>query len=74
MLELAAREAQQVFGGAGYQKAGRGATVEQISRDLRMMVCTDISPLFTDRSMVQTKKDEPRLSEAEARRSFPTSQ
>ncbi|PKS05095.1 hypothetical protein jhhlp_008462 [Lomentospora prolificans] len=38
MLELAAREAQQVFGGAGYQKAGRGATVEQISRDLRMMV------------------------------------
>ncbi|CAI4212003.1 unnamed protein product [Parascedosporium putredinis] len=38
MLELAAREAQQVFGGAGYQKGGRGATVEQISRDLRMMV------------------------------------
>ncbi|RCI13341.1 hypothetical protein L249_1207 [Ophiocordyceps polyrhachis-furcata BCC 54312] len=38
MLELAAREAQQVFGGAGYQKAGPGATVEQISRDLRMMV------------------------------------
>ncbi|KFH47399.1 Acyl-CoA dehydrogenase-like protein [Hapsidospora chrysogenum ATCC 11550] len=38
MLELAAREAQQVFGGAGYQKGGPGATVEQISRDLRMMV------------------------------------
>jgi alkylation response protein AidB-like acyl-CoA dehydrogenase len=38
MLELACREAQQVFGGAGYQKGGRGATVEQISRDLRMFV------------------------------------
>jgi alkylation response protein AidB-like acyl-CoA dehydrogenase len=38
MLELAAREAQQVFGGAGYQRGGRGAVVEQISRDLRMLV------------------------------------
>lgn len=39
MLELGSREAQQVFGGAGYQKGGKGAIVEQISRDLRMMVC-----------------------------------
>ncbi|OMP85654.1 putative acyl-CoA dehydrogenase YngJ [Diplodia seriata] len=38
LLELANREAQQIFGGAGYQKGGVGATVEQISRDLRMMV------------------------------------
>ncbi|CEJ92833.1 Putative Acyl-CoA dehydrogenase [[Torrubiella] hemipterigena] len=38
MVELAAREAQQIFGGAGYQKSGPGATVEQISRDLRMLV------------------------------------
>lgn len=39
LLELASREAQQVFGGAGYQKGGGpGALVEQISRDLRMMV------------------------------------
>ncbi|EMD01009.1 hypothetical protein BAUCODRAFT_144587 [Baudoinia panamericana UAMH 10762] len=36
--ELAAREAQQVLGGAGYQRGGVGAAVEQISRDLRMMV------------------------------------
>lgn len=44
-LELACREAQQVFGGAGYQKGGRGATVEQISRDLRMFVslCAPLS-------------------------------
>ena len=38
ILELAAREAQQVLGGAGYQKGGVGGLVEQISRDLRMMV------------------------------------
>lgn len=35
MLEEASREAQQVFGGKGYQK---GNVVEQIARDLRMMV------------------------------------
>lgn len=35
MLEEASREAQQVLGGRGYQ---RGNAVEQISRDLRMMV------------------------------------
>lgn len=38
LLEMANREAQQVLGGAGYQRGGPGATVEQISRDLRMMV------------------------------------
>lgn len=38
MLEKACREAQQVLGGAGYQKGGIGANVEQISRDLRMLV------------------------------------
>jgi len=39
LLELSSREAQQVLGGAGYQKGGGpGASVEQISRDLRMMV------------------------------------
>ncbi|CAK4033503.1 Medium-chain specific acyl- dehydrogenase, mitochondrial [Lecanosticta acicola] len=36
--EMANREAQQVLGGAGYQKGGPGAPVEQMSRDLRMMV------------------------------------
>ncbi|CAI6293763.1 unnamed protein product [Periconia digitata] len=39
LLEMANREAQQIFGGAGYQKGGGpGAVVEQMSRDLRMMV------------------------------------
>ena len=36
--EMANREAQQVLGGAGYQRGGPGAVVEQMSRDLRMMV------------------------------------
>ncbi|KAK4553225.1 hypothetical protein LTR86_009755 [Recurvomyces mirabilis] len=36
--EMANREAQQVLGGAGYQRGGPGAGVEQMSRDLRMMV------------------------------------
>lgn len=42
LLEMANREAQQVFGGAGYQKGGVGATVEQIGRDLRMMVVGEL--------------------------------
>jgi alkylation response protein AidB-like acyl-CoA dehydrogenase len=38
LIEKAAREAQQILGGAGYQRGGVGARVEQMSRDLRMMV------------------------------------
>lgn len=37
-LEKVNREAQQVMGGVGYSKNGRGARVEQVSRDLRVMV------------------------------------
>ncbi|KAI1331036.1 acyl-CoA dehydrogenase [Xylariaceae sp. FL0255] len=40
ILEAAAREAQQVMGGVAYQRngPGGGGVVEQITRDLRMMV------------------------------------
>lgn len=40
MLEQAAREAQQVMGGVAYQRngPGGGGRIEQITRDLRMMV------------------------------------
>ncbi|KAF2455593.1 acyl-CoA dehydrogenase/oxidase [Lineolata rhizophorae] len=38
IVEKACREAQQILGGVGYQKGGIGGEVEQISRDLRMMV------------------------------------
>jgi alkylation response protein AidB-like acyl-CoA dehydrogenase len=37
LLEMANREAQQILGGAGYQRGGPGAAIEQMSRDLRMM-------------------------------------
>lgn len=37
-LEKVNREAQQVMGGLGYSKNGRGSRIEQISRDVRVMV------------------------------------
>ncbi|PSN66692.1 acyl-CoA dehydrogenase NM domain-like protein [Corynespora cassiicola Philippines] len=37
-LEQVVREAQQVLGGLGYSKTGKGARIEQISRDVRVMV------------------------------------
>ncbi|OJD19654.1 hypothetical protein AJ78_00386 [Emergomyces pasteurianus Ep9510] len=37
-LEKVCREAQQVMGGAGYNKSGKGARIEQISRDVRVYV------------------------------------
>ena len=37
-LEHVNRESQQVLGGAGYSMTGRGARIEQISRDVRVMV------------------------------------
>jgi hypothetical protein len=37
-LEKCAREAQQIFGGLGYSRGGKGGRVEQISRDARMFV------------------------------------
>lgn len=37
-LERVCREAQQVMGGAGYNKSGKGARIEQISRDVRVHV------------------------------------
>ncbi|PVF94519.1 acyl-CoA dehydrogenase [Serendipita vermifera] len=38
VLELCVREAQQVFGGLGATKDGKGRVVEQISRDVRIFV------------------------------------
>ncbi|KAK5456069.1 hypothetical protein LTS15_005388 [Exophiala xenobiotica] len=37
-LERVCREAQQIMGGAGYTKTGKGARIEQISRDVRVHV------------------------------------
>lgn len=38
VLEKVNRESQQIMGGAGYAKSGKGARIEQISRDVRVMV------------------------------------
>ncbi|KAM5467910.1 hypothetical protein MauCBS54593_005192 [Microsporum audouinii] len=37
-LEKVCREAQQIMGGAGYNKAGKGSRIEAISRDVRVYV------------------------------------
>jgi len=37
-LETISREAQQVFGGLAYSRGGLGARVEQIGRDVRVLV------------------------------------
>jgi alkylation response protein AidB-like acyl-CoA dehydrogenase len=37
-LEKVNRECQQVFGGLGYSRGGKGGRVEQVSRDLRVLV------------------------------------
>lgn len=37
-LEYVNRESQQILGGAGYSRSGKGVRIEQISRDVRVMV------------------------------------
>ncbi|KAM0690587.1 hypothetical protein Q7P36_009355 [Cladosporium allicinum] len=54
VLEFVNRECQQVMGGLGYARGGRGARVEQISRDLRVMVVGGGSEeILTDLAMAQ---------------------
>lgn len=36
-LELCVREAQQILGGLGYARGGRGGRIEAVSRDVRVM-------------------------------------
>jgi len=56
-LERINREAQQVMGGLGYSKSGKGARIEQISRDLRVMVVGGGSEeILTDFSLNQEVK------------------
>lgn len=64
MLELACREAQQVLGGAGYQRGGVGGDVEQLSRDLRIMVVGGGSEeIITDLAIRQEERLTKRLRE-----------
>lgn len=57
VLERVNREAQQIMGGVGYSKHGRGARVEQISRDVRVMVIGGGSEeILTDFALGQEAK------------------
>lgn len=56
-LEYVNREAQQTMGGLGYARGGRGARVEQISRDVRVMVVGGGSEeILTDLAIVQEQQ------------------
>lgn len=56
-LESISREAQQVFGGLGYSRGGLGGRVEQISRDVRVLVVSGGSEeILMDMIAKQQKK------------------
>lgn len=56
-LEKISRETQQVFGGLGYSRGGQGGRVEQVSRDVRVLVVSGGSEeILLDMIAKQTKK------------------
>jgi alkylation response protein AidB-like acyl-CoA dehydrogenase len=57
-LEETVRETQQVMGGLGYSRTGKGARIEQISRDVRVMVVGGGSEeILSQLAFLQEKKD-----------------
>ncbi|CZR54816.1 related to acyl-CoA dehydrogenase [Phialocephala subalpina] len=57
-LEEAVRESQQVMGGMGYSRTGKGARIEQISRDVRVMVVGGGSEeILSDLAFSQERRD-----------------
>ena len=57
-LEQAAREAQQILGGVGYSRTGKGARIEQISRDVRVLVVGGGSEeILSDLAFRQEERD-----------------
>ncbi|KAG8758402.1 hypothetical protein FRC14_008294 [Serendipita sp. 396] len=54
VLELCVRESQQVFGGLGMTKDGKGKVVEQISRDMRVFVVGGGSEEILDDLSIRT--------------------
>jgi alkylation response protein AidB-like acyl-CoA dehydrogenase len=64
-LEHVNRESQQVLGGLGYSKDGRGARIEQISRDVRVMVVGGGSEeILTDLAINQEMKTISKMQKA----------
>lgn len=57
-LEESVREMQQVMGGLGYSRTGKGARIEQISRDVRVMVVGGGSEeILSELAFVQERRD-----------------
>lgn len=57
-LDKACKKAQQVMGGLGYAKTGKGARIEQISRDVRVFaVGGGSAEVMADLSSRQEIKD-----------------
>lgn len=57
-LEKCVREAQQIMGGLGYSKGGKGGRIEQISRDVRMFVIGGGSDeIMTELALKQEVRD-----------------
>jgi alkylation response protein AidB-like acyl-CoA dehydrogenase len=57
-LEQAVRESQQIMGGLGYSRTGKGARIEQISRDARVMVVGGGSEeILSELAFAQEKRD-----------------
>lgn len=62
-LEETVREAQQIMGGLGYSRTGKGARIEQISRDMRVMVIGGGSEeILSDLAFKQERRDLEALS------------
>jgi len=55
-LEKISREAQQIFGGLGYSRGGAGGRVEQISRDVRVLVVSGGSQEILEDMIVKSGK------------------
>ena len=67
-LEQVCREAQQIMGGAAYNKSGKGARVEQISRDVRVHVVGGGSEeIMSDLAVRQEARDVVLRAEASKR-------
>ncbi|CZT13932.1 related to acyl-CoA dehydrogenase [Rhynchosporium agropyri] len=61
--ELSVRECQQIMGAAGYAKHGPGARIEQISRDVRVLVIGGGSDeILSEMSLSQERKDLEKIS------------
>lgn len=68
VLEHVNRESQQILGGAGYSRTGKGSRIEQISRDVRVMVVGGGSEeILTELALNQEQRAMAQLSNKRSR-------